>query len=274
MFCGESRWASSCGYAGSVPHGILSINKPCNYGIVYTAWSGGSDMIFLVPKSKTNTQGGSNGQSKYREYLTQAKRDCPWIITTYSHKSSQLRRIIQKYWSILGQDPKLKGILPTQPNFAYKRGPSLGSILSPSLFTDTDVSGSTHWLTTKGCYRCGGTRCGTCRFMRPTKTFKGRRDPKLYNIQFYGNCGTSNVVYLITCDCGLQYVGKTTRPFRKRLSEHLGCVARRDCSSAVAKHLIECHNSALKEAMWIYRLGTVVPNGLNREWELNCLIDC
>ncbi|OCT77762.1 hypothetical protein XELAEV_18028857mg [Xenopus laevis] len=96
----------------------------------------------------------------------------------------------------------------------------------------------------------------------------------------------------------LQYVGKTTRPFRKRLSEHLGCVARRDCSSAVAKHLIECHNSALcvhaqtidrvvsgvrkgdldlpllrKEAMWIYRLGTVSPNGLNREWELNCFID-
>ncbi|OCT56125.1 hypothetical protein XELAEV_18001963mg [Xenopus laevis] len=134
--------------------------------------------------------------------------------------------------------------------------------------------------------------------MKPSKTFRGRLDRRTFNINFYANCGTCNIVYLITCNCGLQYVGKTIRPLRKRVSEHLGSVTRGDCSSAVSKHLIEIHDSKIcitvqvidrvvadirkgdidnsllrKEAYWIHRLNTVTPHGLNREWELTCFID-
>ncbi|OCT78099.1 hypothetical protein XELAEV_18029202mg [Xenopus laevis] len=132
-----------------------------------------------------------------------------------------------------------------------KRGPSLGSILSPSLFKDIDVHSSTRWLTTKGCYRCGGTRCGTCRYMKPSKTFKGKHDSKSYNINFYANCGTNNIIYLVTLSY-VQIIDRVTLGVRKGNTD---------------LPLLK------KEAMWIYRLGTVAPNGLNREWELNCFID-
>ncbi|OCT94589.1 hypothetical protein XELAEV_18012269mg [Xenopus laevis] len=171
-------------------------------------------------------------------------------------------------------------------------------MLSPSLFTESDTCKPTNWLTTKGSYRCGVTRCGTCHYMRPSKHFKGRSNQRTYNINFYANWGTSNIIYLITCECGLQYVGKTTRPFRKHFSKHLSCVTRFDLSSAAAKHLIECHNNRLcittqiidrvitgirkgdteipllrKEAFCSHKLNTIKPYGLNREWELSCYID-
>ncbi|OCT85087.1 hypothetical protein XELAEV_18023251mg [Xenopus laevis] len=107
---------------------------------------------------------------------------------------------------------------------------------------------------------------------------------KTFKIDFYANYGTKNVIYLISCQCGLQYIGKTIRPIRKRISEHLSCVSRCDHSSAVAKHLLEHHNGKLclhfqvidrvvpgvrkgdtetsllrKEAFWIYKLCTVAP---------------
>ena len=35
------------------------------------------------------------------------------------------------------------------------------------------------------------------------------------------DCGTENVIYLITCEkCGIQYVGETGQKVRKRLNNH------------------------------------------------------
>ncbi|OCT79041.1 hypothetical protein XELAEV_18030137mg, partial [Xenopus laevis] len=128
----------------------------------------------------------------------------------------------------------------------------------------------------KGCYRCGGSRCGTCQYLRPSKDFRGRLNPRRFKIHFYANCGTNNVIYLITCSCGLQYVVKTIRPFRKRLSEHLSCVSCKDSSSAEAKHLIECHQKrctclAMSPNEWIspqYAHLEVGKIGLIRSWAL------
>ncbi|OCT60438.1 hypothetical protein XELAEV_18046462mg [Xenopus laevis] len=120
---------------------------------------------------------------------------------------------------------------------------------SRNFFMECDTSRPTHWLDIKGCYRCGGNVVAHAlhvvatlwRYMRPSKDFKGNNNSRRYKIHFYPNCGTSNIVYLITCNCGLQYVGKTIRSFRKRLSEHLNCVSLNDLNSAIAKHLMECH---------------------------------
>ncbi|OCT99760.1 hypothetical protein XELAEV_18005541mg [Xenopus laevis] len=208
--------------------------------LAYDRAVGTSRSDLLASQSMKIVQAGSNKNSKRHG---RNRNECPRIITSYSRNSARLRGIVQKYWNVLGQDPSLRDFLPSQPNFAFKRGPCLGSILSPSLFSESESSGPTHWLTVKGCYRCGVSRCGTCRYMKPSKTFSGRLNRRIYNINFYANCGTCNIVYLITCYCGLQYVGKTIRPLRKRVSEHLGSVTRGDCSSAVSKHLIERHDS-------------------------------
>lgn len=43
---------------------------------------------------------------------------------------------------------------------------------------------------------------------------------KTYSIKSSTSCGSSYVVYLIRCPCGLIYVGKTIRPFRVHMGEH------------------------------------------------------
>ncbi|OCT97466.1 hypothetical protein XELAEV_18009690mg [Xenopus laevis] len=62
--------------------------------------------------------------------------------------------------------------------------------------------------------------------MKPSKDFTGNNSPRHYKINFYANCGTGGVIYLVTCVCGLQYIGKTIRAIRKCTSEHLNCVSR------------------------------------------------
>ncbi|OCT93550.1 hypothetical protein XELAEV_18011228mg [Xenopus laevis] len=138
----------------------------------------------LVSKNKKHSPYRSHRSLKtYRH----DNKGCPRIITTFSHNSAQLHKIVLKYWNILGQDPKLKDILPLQPNFAFKRGPSLGTI------PQSDTSRPAHWLTTKGCYRSGVTRSRTCRYMRPSTFFKGKSNQRTYNINFYADCGTRAV---------------------------------------------------------------------------------
>lgn len=42
----------------------------------------------------------------------------------------------------------------------------------------------------------------------------------VFNIKEHLNCGTNNVIYVINCTCGLQYVGRTTQPLRMRMNSH------------------------------------------------------
>lgn len=90
------------------------------------------------------------------------------------------------------------------------------------------------------------------------------------------------------CRCGLKYVGKTIRELRQRIGEHVSDINKSQ-DTPIARHVVECHsgNAAFikfqgidgvkrslaggdvdrillqKEAQWIFRLGTIKPNGLN-----------
>ena len=105
------------------------------------------------------------------------------------------------------------------------------------------------------------------------------------------NCNSRNVIYLITCSkCKTQYVGPTTTAFRTRFNNHKSRVnAHVNLSSENKKkddvlyqhfhsqgHLGLEHMSIQlidwvkgerelrdKEGQWIYKLGTLLPHGLN-----------
>ena len=113
---------------------------------------------------------------------------------------------------------------------------------------------------------------------------------KEFRINYNLNCNTKNVVYLITCRvCGIQYVGSTTTTFRSRFNNHRSRInAHLKLSSENKRnddflyqhfhssghlglsHLtIQLIDRAMgerelrkKEGQWMYRLGTLRPQGL------------
>ena len=107
-------------------------------------------------------------------------------------------------------------------------------------------------------------------------------------------CKTQNVVYLLQCRCGMQYVGETEQPFNKRMNGHRSDYTCKP-DLPVSRHLrspghaqadlktltitIIDHNEGwskvdrvARERFWIRKLRTVSPEGLNEkniEWVIH-----
>ena len=98
------------------------------------------------------------------------------------------------------------------------------------------------------------------------------------------NCNTAGVVYMVECHkCGIQYVGQTTRKFKTRMGEHINDIKNKK-DRAIANHFnSKGHNLSdfrtmviervipndtawllEREEMWIKRLETKHPHGLNK----------
>lgn len=112
-------------------------------------------------------------------------------------------------------------------------------------------------------------------------------------------CTSEGVVYLIQCPCGLQYVGRTKRAPKVRLTEHINNIRRGFDKHPVSRHFDEVHSrdpsntlyvgidkyrphwrgSSLVreiykcEMSWIYRLRTYAPFGLNVDTDVNAFIN-
>lgn len=111
-------------------------------------------------------------------------------------------------------------------------------------------------------------------------------------------CNTEGPVYMLEYSCGLQYVGRTRRPLRIRIKEHVQTIIKGFEKHNVSKHFLLHHNkdptqlkfwgiepntkhwrgghkvrtlSQLK-SKWIFILDTFVPWGLNVEFEINSFL--
>ena len=137
------------------------------------------------------------------------------------------------------------------------------------------------------CKGCGNKRCLTCKQILDTQTFNSHSTGTEYTIFCNVNCKTSNVVYLLQCKCGKQYVGESEQPFHKRMNGHRSDY---QCKPdlPLSRHLrspghtkadlnrltikIIDHNSAwskedrlARERFWIRKLTTLAPNGINEK---------
>ncbi|OCT55731.1 hypothetical protein XELAEV_18004497mg [Xenopus laevis] len=193
-------------------------------------------------------------------------------------------RLIEN-WHILEQDADLKETIGDRPLITYRRSKNLRDRLIHSHYNNPSKP---TWLTCniKGCYKCGD--CLACPFVRKSTTLYGRLDIEEYTIKQFINCKTMGVIYVMECKCGMRYVGKTKREFRRRILEHVGDV-RNKRNTTIANHINTHHsgnsgvmkfiavehikstsrigdidNKLLKcEAEWIYWLNSKAPSGLN-----------
>lgn len=130
-------------------------------------------------------------------------------------------------------------------------------------------------------WEAGFSPCGTCKFCI-LSFYSQRISNKVtsFPILHCLNCESKCVIYLIECkNCRVRYVGETSRALHLRIADHVQNIkAMRN--TAVSEHfnstctlgdfsftaLEHCSNTTKrrkKESVWIKRLGTLNPGGLN-----------
>ena len=72
--------------------------------------------------------------------------------------------------------------------------------------------------TRRGTYQCG--HCPRCPWVLEGEYFTLPNGEE-FHPPFSANCGTKGVIYLMICNCGAFYIGKTFREFRQRMGDHL-----------------------------------------------------
>ena len=196
----------------------------------------------------------------------------------------------------------MDNILTTMPNkhlFNIKRikraAPSLNSILCK---TKQPSLGLKHGTSAK----CNVHRCRTCQLMSNTDSVTLQVGNRKLTIQTgAGDCSCRNVIYLVLCKCCRKYyVGKTTQPLHCRFNQHRWCFenfvkkhgqvtlkTEKDKDKyALGMHLYNDHNFTnehqfnnaftvhilevtqpriidVREHMWIHKLKTLDPVGIN-----------
>ena len=117
-------------------------------------------------------------------------------------------------------------------------------------------------------------------------------------IKDFIGCHTEGVVYVLQCSCNLQYVGRTKRALKVRVSEHVENIIKGFPKHSVSRHFDQVHNRdptqlqfwgvekynpswrgshkirtiSQKESKWIHTMRTLVPGGMNVEFDLNCFL--
>ncbi|CAH2294113.1 Hypothetical predicted protein [Pelobates cultripes] len=219
----------------------------------------------------------------------------PIFSTTFNIGFDEIIGVFDKYWPILTSDPWLSFCISKVPRVTFRRAPNLKNILAPSKLHCQNVGHQRVCQEAAANKRCGHAKCLTCGFIcHQQSTFSSFDSTEIFSVQSSITCNTSFVVYLLICPCGRQYVGQTIRPLKCRFREHRTAILRNDSRSPVARHFTIFHDNnpvGLKlmgivhipfhqdetkkkrelikaESVWIFKLNSMSPNGLNEELEL------
>lgn len=130
-----------------------------------------------------------------------------------------------------------------------------------------------------------------------SRTFRNSDSTSEYAIKSFINCGTCRVFYILECPCHRLYV-KTKRQLRIRFAEHLNSIRLKE-ETPIAQPFLEFHKGcpsgltvkgffALNlsdrrgdfdtvllrtEKLWIFRLQTLQPRGLNVELSMKVFLE-
>ena len=200
---------------------------------------------------------------------------------TYHPAFARIKDTLSKINLLLTPDEEHRRVFPSLPLVGFKRGKSLKDILVRAKLPKVAVDGSSG--------KCGGGRCGVCKYVEECKQFTDKTELQTYQIKGGDlNCNSENVVYLVQCKtCKLQYVGSASTKFRLRFNNYK-CCHRKYCSNKpIAQASFHAHFNQLdhhgmedwsftlidkasdvdsvrkKESFWQYKLNSFTPHGLN-----------
>lgn len=130
-------------------------------------------------------------------------------------------------------------ILPDHAGVIYRGAPSMRGRVAPYVIDLPNKTKFFHNL--KGYYPC--CRCNVCHHntcgRRKSEVLKSTTTNHTYQIKHFT---TRHKVYLLTCSCKKQYVGRTVRPFSVRVNEHIANIKKSKAYHSVPKHCLQYHN--------------------------------
>lgn len=198
------------------------------------------------------------------------------------------------------KDRVLGSVLPLRPQFIYKRAPVLRDAIAPGVIDPPIFKENIIFSFLSGFYACGRCpACKQCRFnMKKRKEFASFSTNKTYHIKNLITFSTRGVVYMLECSCGLQYIGRTSRPLSVRVGEHVNNLKKGLRTHSVSKHIRQCHDRdprcltfwgiervdrywrggnyirhiSQRESFCIFEAKVLTPEGLNVNFDLNCFI--
>ena len=217
--------------------------------------------------------------------------------TTYTPLSNQIENIIRTHWDVLNTDQACSTLFRDPPLFAHSRARNIRDILVHAHTFDRSKTPRERLDDAKGFFPCRNCTSCTTTGMKRTSKLKCSKSGKKYTINKFITCSSVNVIYLLTCPCGLQYIGKNNRQLRIRINEHRSAIHRKDIRSPVARHFSmaehkisdlevvaierispsrrnrEVESKLLQcEARWTFYMGTLSPGGLNEDFDLTCFL--
>ena len=204
------------------------------------------------------------------------------LVVTYHPSLPPIRQITSANHHILHTSDCLQRAIPEEPMIAFRRPPNLRNLLVRAEIpptNDSSIPPIQH-----GMFRCT-SRCVTCQeHILESDSFKSHTTGAHHKIRGHITCTTSNIIYLISCRiCGIQYIGETKNSLKKRFYGHRSTVKTQKLDTPVGQHFNLPNHSisdmilqgieALanrresvrlsREKMWIKRVHTIHPHGLN-----------
>lgn len=159
------------------------------------------------------------------------------FLTEFNRNYRSLEKNVRKHFPILLRDKTLVDFLPKQPTFVYRRAPILRNEISLNVYNPPKRISTL--LDSSIFFHC--KRCKACRMTKIGKFFTGRQ----YNIDNCISCDSTFVTYLISCPCGLQYVGRMTSKLGVRINEHLNNIKIEFPKHSLSNHFRIHHNQDL-----------------------------
>ncbi|MCG7879722.1 MAG: GIY-YIG nuclease family protein [Candidatus Thiodiazotropha endolucinida] len=197
------------------------------------------------------------------------------LVLTYTDALPDVHSIIRKHITTLHKSENLRTVFPDPPLVSYRRGRNLQDILVHRKHNNI------LYRQTNGCAPCG-KNCALCKNMKTCDSFEAY-DGTSYKIQGSITCKTANVVYGIECrQCRkFLYVGQTGGTLYQRMLLNFSMI-RTGKQDAIALHFNgqghsvddmvvlgiekinkDCFYRRTKESLWIKKMRTRIPYGLN-----------
>ena len=221
-----------------------------------------------------------------REQLLEAvhntAKDLPLMfITTYNRANPNFKELISRHWAYLGRSSPTRDFEQRKFMVTYRRPPSLKDQLVRARITQP-----TH-PATHGCKRPNS--CKYCKKISQSGKIKNTLNNKNYNTMKNGTYQNNNLIYCIECNwCQTKYVGQTRNRIIDRFQGHIFDIKHNNNTTVVRHfgshkdhidpnmtiHILEYirlprdlpRSNSLRdsrELVWIHRLNTLIPNGLN-----------
>ena len=224
--------------------------------------------------SSAVTKSSKSNRNTLLEYSMHNKNKVIPLVLPYHPVSLKIAGIIRKNSRVLSTDISVGYLFDNNLVTAFRNPPSIGRHLIHSRLESEEIPGT---------FPCERPRCKTCDHVTSINTVVGPSG----SVSIYKTftCTSKGIIYAILCTKCPQilYIGETGQMLAERFRSHLFDIRHNSNHSEVANHFNSVlHNiddcivtglkyvsnreeRRLKEAHLIRRLGTLIPQGLNRE---------